>query len=57
MLFFDQQIITFNTFLPGKMLGSTLILVNRTDSEQIIELSVDQNSYTYHKQSLLKMFP
>ena len=41
VLFIDQQIISFNTYMPGKMLGSTLVVVNKTDSEQIIELSVD----------------
>lgn len=57
MLYIDQQIINFNNFLPGKILGSTLIVVNKTDSEQIIELSVEQSRYTFRKQEIVQMFP
>ena len=57
MLYIDQRVITFNTFLPGKMLGSTLVVVNKTDCEQIIELSVDQSSYAFKKSSIINMFP
>ena len=39
------------------MLGSTLVVVNNTECEQIIELSVDQNSYAFRKQPLVQMFP
>ena len=47
----------FNTYLPGKLLGSNLMVANRTGCEQIIELSVDQTSYMYHKDSLLDQIP
>lgn len=39
----------FGNFLPGKFLGSTLIVANKTEYEQIIELSVDSLNYKYEK--------
>lgn len=57
VLFVDQKIMNFNTYLPGKLLGSNLLVCNKTDCEQIIELSVDQQSYTYNKLSLAEQFP
>ena len=47
----------FGTYLPGKFLGSTLIVANKTDSEQIIELSVDGMNYKYKKDELVKRYP
>ena len=32
-------------------------MVNKTDCEQIIELSVEQNRYTFRKQEIVHMFP
>ena len=43
----------FGTFLPGKFLGSTLIVANQTECEQIIELSVDGMNYKYKKEELV----
>ena len=43
--------------MPGKFLGSTLVVVNLSDSEQIIELSVDSKNYKYSKPDLVKQFP
>ena len=57
VLYVDQKIMNFNNFLPGKLLGSNLVVANKTECEQIIELSVDQASYMYHKQSLMNQFP
>jgi hypothetical protein len=53
----DTRIINFNNYLPGKLLGSNLLVANKTDCEQIIELSVDQESYMYQKNALVNMFP
>ena len=47
----------FGTYLPGKFLGSTLIVANLSECEQIIELSVDSASYKYKKEDLIKQYP
>lgn len=47
VLFVDQQIMNFNNFLPGKLIGINLLVANKTDCEQIIELSVDEQTYMY----------
>lgn len=47
VLYVDQQIMNFNQFLPGKCFGINLLVANKTDYEQIIELSVDEQNYTY----------
>ena len=47
----------FGSYLPGKFLGSTLVVVNLSDSEQIIELSVDSKNYKYNKSELIEQFP
>ena len=39
------------------MLGSKLVIANKSNYEQIIELSIDQQSYTFYKQELLQAFP
>jgi len=52
VLFCDSQIMNFGSFLPGKFLGSTLIVANKTECEQIIELSVDGTNYKYKKDEL-----
>ena len=53
----DQTIMNFNSYLPGKMLGSNLMIANLTDFDQIIELSVDSNSYKYNVQQITKSCP
>ena len=57
VLYCDTKTINFNSYLPGKLLGSNLIVTNKTNCEQIIELSVDQQSYMYYKQDLACQFP
>ena len=47
----------FSSFLPGKMLGSNLVIGNTTDYEQIIELSVDANSYKYNINDIFDQYP
>lgn len=49
VLYVDQKIMNFNSFMPSKLIGINLLVVNRTNCEQIIELSVDEMSYMYHK--------
>ena len=53
----DQQVMNFNCYLPGKMLGSNLMIGNLTDFDQIIELSVDSNSYKYNVQETISRYP
>ena len=57
VLFCDSNIMNFGTYLPGKFLGSTLIVANMSDCEQIIELSVDSNTYKYKKEHIVEQFP
>ena len=52
----DNQIINYSSFYPGKMLGSTLNVGNKTDSEQIVELSVDANTMKYSLKDLRSNF-
>jgi len=47
----------FNSYYPGKLLGSTLMVTNLSNCEQIIELSVDQSNYTYNIESMQSRFP
>lgn len=47
----------FSSFLAGKMLGSNLVIGNTTDYEQIIELSVDANSYKYNINDIFDQYP
>ena len=53
----DEQIMNFNHYLPGKMLGSNLMIGNLTDFDQIIELSVDSNSYKYNIRDIISRYP
>ena len=39
------------------MLGSNLVIGNTTDYEQIIELSVDANSYKYNINDIFDQYP
>ena len=57
MLEIDQTIMNFNCYLPGKMLGSNLMIANLTDFDQIIELSVDSNSYKYNIAEIISRYP
>lgn len=44
-IFVDSYILNYSTFFPGKLLGSTLNVGNLSNSEQIVELSIDSNSF------------
>ena len=52
VIFVDSSILNYATFFPGKLLGSTLTVGNLTNSEQIVELSVDSSTYTYNKKNI-----
>jgi hypothetical protein len=52
----EAHAINFITTLPGKMLGSTLLVGNLTDSEQIVELAVDTLSLNYSRQGIVNEF-
>jgi len=45
VIFVDSMILNYSTFFPGKLLGSTLNVGNLTNCEQIVELSIDSNSF------------
>lgn len=52
VIFVDSSILNYASFFPGKLLGSTLTVGNLTNSEQIVELSVDSSTYTYNKKNI-----
>lgn len=37
----DSFVLNFGTFFPEKLLGSLLLVSNTTDTDQIVELSID----------------
>jgi hypothetical protein len=37
----DSTTLNYTQFFPGKLLGSTLSIANRTDWDQIVEIAVD----------------
>ncbi len=43
----DSNVINFGTFAPGKLLGSTLLVRNISNQEQIVQLQVDAESKVY----------
>lgn len=42
--------------MPGKLLGSTLNVGNLTNSEQIVELSIDSGSFQFSKKTINEKF-
>ena len=56
MISVDSFILNYNTFYPGKMLGSTLSVGNLSDCEQIVELSVDAGTPSYEKKAVREKF-
>lgn len=52
MISVDSNHLNYNTFMPGKLLGSTLSVGNKTDYEQIVELSVDAQTLSYSRNML-----
>lgn len=57
VLFADHKIMNFSHFLPGKAHGLNLLIGNKLESEQIIELSIDQTNYTYSKREIMHYYP
>ena len=55
-IFVDSYILNYSTFFPGKLLGSTLNVGNLSNAEQIVELSIDSNSFQYSKKTLNTQF-
>lgn len=55
-IFVDSYILNYSTFFPGKLLGSTLNVGNLSNAEQIVELSIDSNSFQFNKKSLNDKF-
>ncbi len=56
VLYVDSYILNYSTFFPGKLLGSTLNVGNLTNSEQIVELSIDSNSFQFNKKAISEKF-
>ena len=52
----DSKVLNYSSFFPGRLLGSTLNVGNLTQSEQIVELSVDQNTFQYSKRLIREKF-
>lgn len=48
----DVSFINYNSFLPGKMLGSTFTVKNISNSDQIVDVSVDSTTPYYDGQTL-----
>lgn len=40
----DVNYLNYSSFFPNKMLGSSLSIGNKTEAEQIVELSIDSVS-------------
>jgi hypothetical protein len=53
----DKQIMNFSNFMPGRQIAVSMLIVNKTDCEQIIELGVDEGSSAYRKEDLMTMYP
>ncbi len=52
----DSYVLNYGSFLPGKLLGSTLNVGNNSSFEQIVELSIDAASFHYNKKALSEKF-
>ncbi len=55
-IFIDSFVLNYSSFFPGKMLGSTLNVGNMTNSEQIVELSIDSNTFQFNKKHVTEKF-
>ncbi len=56
VIYVDSYILNYSTFFPGKLLGSTLNVGNLTNSEQIVELAIDSNSFQFNKKTINEKF-
>jgi hypothetical protein len=56
MITVDSYVLNYGTFMPGKLLGSTLSVVNESPFEQIVELSIDAASFNYNKKTISEKF-
>jgi len=56
MISVDSQVLNYSQFLPGKMLGSTLLVGNQSNCEQIVELSVDSLNPKFSKKVVKEKF-
>ena len=52
----DSFVLNYGTFMPGKLLGSTLSVVNESSFEQIVELSIDAASFNYSKRVISEKY-
>lgn len=56
VIFVDSYILNYSQFFPGKLLGSTLNVGNLSNAEQIVELSIDSNSFQFNKKQINEKF-
>ena len=56
MISVDVTILNFSYFYPHKMLGSNLVVGNLTDSEQIVELAVDNQTESYDNHEIASKY-
>jgi len=56
VLYVDQQVLNFEKTLPGKLLGSSLVVGNYSDCDQIVELSIDVQSFSFSRQKILQKY-
>jgi len=50
----DTSVINFGTFAPGKLLGSTICVKNKSDVDQEVELLMEHESECYSVPELTK---
>lgn len=43
----DARFLNYGKFFPGKLLGSTILVSNKSKLEQIVDLSIDTESERY----------
>jgi hypothetical protein len=56
VIYVDSYILNYSNFFPGKLLGSTLNVGNLSNAEQIVELSVDSNSFQFNRKQINDKF-
>lgn len=53
----DSDILNFGSFYPEKLLGSNLLIQNLTNTEQVIELTIDAKTQIYDTERICNSHP
>jgi hypothetical protein len=56
MIYVDSYILNYSSYFPGKLLGSTLNVGNLSNSEQIVELSIDSSNLHFSRKTIKDKF-